>query len=247
MINFYLSKKACNTTTGTMYLKKFGSGKKGKCIQVFSDKANASGETEKEEKWLTPIEFESFSGKANCRDWKRTIKVGGQQLYSLFESKVLLCHAVSCSCGICTNDSSISGPIRPFVKYRRRKKDEIQAQNAYKKFLRLKPPTLPPSLFQAKGIAQMNGTSFANNSSTEAKNETDFNLINNSLGNFPQMKRKKDFNMPRQENNSKQYSSFQLPRVSKLISEVAQEMVSIEENTWEPLEQVIRFISIKLL
>jgi len=228
-----------------MYLKKFGSGKKGKCIQVLIDKANASGEIEKEEKWLTPIEFESFSGKANCRDWKRTIKVGGQQLYSLFETKVLLCHAVSCSCGICTNNSEISGPIRPFVKYRRRKKDEIQAQNAYKKFLRLKPPTLPGSLLQIKGMSQINGNSFASNSinnSLETQNETDFNLSNN-VGTFSKIKRQKETNSLRPETNFKQFNTLKLPKVSKLISEVAQEMASVEENTWEPLEQVNLFLS----
>jgi hypothetical protein len=226
-----------------MYLKKFGSGKKGKCIQVLIDKTNASGQTEKEEKWLTPIEFESFSGKANCRDWKRTIKVGGQQLYSLFEAKVLLCHAVSCSCGICTNNSEISGPIRPFVKYRRRKKDEIQAQNAYKKFLRLKPPTLPSSLLSLKGTQQQNGNGFGNinnNNSIDMKNENDFN----NMGHFSQTKRQRETNSLRQETYFKQSNSFKLPKVSKLISEVAQEMASVEEETWEPLEQVNKHLKI---
>ena len=61
---------------------------------------------------------------------------------TVFNSKILVCHAVSCSCSVCQNDNSVVGPIRPFIRYRRRKKDEILAENAYKKFLRLKPPTL---------------------------------------------------------------------------------------------------------
>ena len=36
---------------------------------------NESESIQKEEKWFTPIEFERYCGKENCRDWKRTIKV----------------------------------------------------------------------------------------------------------------------------------------------------------------------------
>ena len=91
---------------------------------------------------MTPIEFENYCGKGNCKDWKKTIKVGGQSILTLLESNVLLCHAVSCGCGICNENDSLVGPIVPFVRYRRRKKDEKQMVNAYKKFLNLKPPTL---------------------------------------------------------------------------------------------------------
>ena len=119
----------CNSIVATLHKKKFGSGGKGKCINL-------------DNKWLTPIEFEQYCGKGNCRDWKRTIKCGGQQLLTLLDNNVLLCHAVSCSCSVCSNDSNVVGPIRPFLRYRRRKRDEILAQNAYKKFLSLKPPTL---------------------------------------------------------------------------------------------------------
>lgn len=119
----------CNFIIGELHKKKFGSGSKGKCINV-----NGS--------WMTPAEFESYCGKAASKDWKRSIKCGGQTLLALIENNTLLCHAVSCSCATCSNDNSVIGPIRPFSKYRRRKKDEIQAQKAYKKFLSLKPPTL---------------------------------------------------------------------------------------------------------
>lgn len=218
-----------------MYLKKFGSGKKGKCIQIFIDKTKESGGIEKEEKWLTPIEFEAYSGKANCRDWKRTIKAGGQQLMALFDSKILLCHAVSCSCGICTNDSSQCGPVRPFVKYRRRKKDEIQAQNAYKKFLSLKPPTLPASLLEMKAL---NGGG-AENACGDGSGATGILAINSNNKHVPLTKKQIEINSPSKfEFFQQQFSESKLPKISKLISEVAQEMASVEENTWEPLEQV---------
>ena len=185
--------------------------------------SSGTGEPEKEEKWMSPIEFESFSGKANCRDWKRTIKVGGQQLIALFDSKVLLCHAVSCSCAICQNDSSVVGPIRPFVRCRRRKKDEIQAQNAYKKFLRLKPPTLPPAFLK-----------LANISESDAHHKKQKTLM-------PQFKQQKNTSHLPSLNTSmgaNPLATNKVPKVSKLISEVAQQMANVEEETWEPLEQV---------
>lgn len=113
----------CNSIVGLLHKKKFGSGSKGKCILV-------------NERWLTPNEFESHCGKGNCKDWKRTIKAGGQPLLSLVDNNTLTLHAVSCSCAACSNDSSLVGPIRPFMRSRRRKRDEIQA---FKKILSLKP------------------------------------------------------------------------------------------------------------
>lgn len=91
---------------------------------------------------MTPIEFETYCGKNNCRDWKRTIKVGGQCIITLLENNTLICHAVSCSCAVCNKNDTLQGPFRPFLRYRRRNKDQILAQNAFKKFLSLKPPTL---------------------------------------------------------------------------------------------------------
>ena len=224
-----------------MYLKKFGSGKKGKCIKILVDKTSGgttTGDVEKEEKWLTPIEFEAFSGKSNCRDWKRTIKVGGQQLITLFDSKILLCHAVSCSCAICQNDSSVVGPIRPFVKYRRRRKDEIQAQNAYKNFLRLKPPTFPPALMNLKNLNNSEVKEKPKTSSVQAKSPKNHNS-HNSHHNFENTN-------STHINKSVQLNPTKLPKMSKLISEVAQQMANVEENTWEPLEQVCS-IELKLL
>ena len=127
----------CNSIVGDLHKKKFGSGSKGKCIYVNS----MNGDVDGDRKWLTPIEFEHHCGKANCKDWKRSIKCGGQPLIKLIDDNILTCHALSCSCAICSNDNTVIGPIRPFARTRRRKQQEIQAQNAFKKFLSLKPPT----------------------------------------------------------------------------------------------------------
>ncbi|RNA43287.1 deformed epidermal autoregulatory factor 1 isoform X2 [Brachionus plicatilis] len=123
----------CNSVVAELHKKKFGSGGKGRCIRVSAEGAD---------KWMTPIEFETYCGKGNCRDWKRTLKAGGQQILAILDAGILTCHAVSCSCAVCNQNESLVGPIKPFMRYRRRKKDEIVAQNAFKKFLSLKPPTL---------------------------------------------------------------------------------------------------------
>lgn len=63
-------------------------------------------------------------------------------MMSLLKDDILTCHAASCSCGACNENEQVVGPIRAMVKMRRRNKDEILAQNAFKKFLSLKPPTI---------------------------------------------------------------------------------------------------------
>lgn len=113
----------CNSFIGELHKSKFGSGGKGNCIKVMVDsKDDETNEISQIEKWMTPIEFEMYCGKSNCRDWKRTIKVGGQSLITLMENDILICHAVSCSCAACNKNESLIGPIRPFMRYRRRKK-----------------------------------------------------------------------------------------------------------------------------
>lgn len=160
----------CNKIVGDLHKKKLGSGNKGRCIRVLMDN--------KEERWLTPIEFEAFCGKSNCKDWKKTIKAGGRQLLSLLESKVLMCHAVSCSCGICNENEILVGPIVPFIRYRRRKKAEKQMVNAYKKFLNLKPPTL----LYNQSLSNFN---IKNNNSTSSEhllNNLSSNQLEDQLG-----------------------------------------------------------------
>ena len=146
----------CNSIIGELHKKKFGSGGKGNCIRVDSkefpnDPNNTEdlnvqieekNKTRSAEKWMTPIEFENYCGKGNCKDWKRTLKVGGLPLVTLLENQILIVHAVCCSCSTCNLNEELVGPIKPFRSYTRRNKDEILAQNAFKKFLSLKPPTL---------------------------------------------------------------------------------------------------------
>lgn len=132
----------CNSYVAELHKNKFGSGGKGRCIKVVIETSDGASV----DKWMTPIEFETYCGKGNCRDWKRTLKAGGQQILAILDAGILTCHAVSCSCAVCNQNESLVGPIKPFMRYRRRKKDEIVAQNAFKKFLSLKPPTLMTDL-----------------------------------------------------------------------------------------------------
>jgi hypothetical protein len=45
------------------------------------DENGSTESIQKEEKWLTPIQFERYCGKENCRDWKRTIKVHSKYIF----------------------------------------------------------------------------------------------------------------------------------------------------------------------
>jgi hypothetical protein len=194
---------SCNFFVAELHKKKFGSGGKGHCIKYVtdsneggakpaesSDTAQRSGTAtagkKRVEKWFTPIEFEIFCGKGNCRDWKRTIKVGGQPLLALLEARILICHAVSCACGICNRNETLVGPIRPFMKYRRRNRDEILAQNAYKKFLSLKPPTLLHDTLSKFSSSIANNSNNNNNNSNSSSSSSNGSLLaSTSITNSP--------------------------------------------------------------
>ena len=60
-----------------------------------------------EDKWCTPIEFESLAGRASCKDWKRSIRFHGLHLQKLIEDQYLTLHAISCTCGICCGDETL--------------------------------------------------------------------------------------------------------------------------------------------
>ncbi|XP_076445552.1 deformed epidermal autoregulatory factor 1 homolog isoform X2 [Babylonia areolata] len=100
----------CKNTNGELYKAKFGSGGRGKCIK------NAEG-------WYTPNEFEALAGRASSKDWKRSIRYGGRTLQCLIEDGILQPHATSCTCAACCDDDAVTGPVRLFVPYKRRKKD----------------------------------------------------------------------------------------------------------------------------
>ncbi|XP_025097839.1 deformed epidermal autoregulatory factor 1 homolog isoform X2 [Pomacea canaliculata] len=111
----------CKTTNGELYKAKFGSGGRGKCIKG------------SDEMWYTPNEFEALAGRASSKDWKRSIRYGGRTLQCLIEDGILQPHATSCTCAACCDDdavvSNITGPVRLFVPYKRRKKDS-ESDNA---------------------------------------------------------------------------------------------------------------------
>ncbi|MEQ2208943.1 Deformed epidermal autoregulatory factor 1, partial [Xenoophorus captivus] len=53
------------------------------------------------QQWFTPTEFEALAGRASSKDWKRSIRYAGRPLLCLIQT----------------------GPVRLFVPYKRRKKD----------------------------------------------------------------------------------------------------------------------------
>lgn len=100
----------CKTTNAELHRNKLGSGARGECIKY-------------KEKWFTPSEFEIFCGRGSSKDWKRSIKYGGRSLQSLIDDGLLRPHATNCSCNVCCDDVSGSGPVRLFTPYKRRKRN----------------------------------------------------------------------------------------------------------------------------
>ncbi|XP_058859216.1 deformed epidermal autoregulatory factor 1 homolog isoform X2 [Acipenser ruthenus] len=100
----------CRNTSGMLYKNRLGSGGKGRCIKHGSN-------------WYTPTEFEGMSGRASSKDWKRSIRYAGRPVQCLIQEGILNPHAASCTCAACCDDLSLTGPVRLFVPYKRRKKD----------------------------------------------------------------------------------------------------------------------------
>ncbi|XP_076847035.1 deformed epidermal autoregulatory factor 1 homolog isoform X2 [Brachyhypopomus gauderio] len=139
----------CRNTSGMLYKNRLGSGGKGHCI-----KHNG--------KWYTPTEFEGLAGRASSKDWKRSIRYAGRPLQCLIQERILNPHAASCTCAACCDDPtmskdgafggdsiSMSGPVRLFVPYKRRKKESEPPGSPDKK-------EAPP----AKSIALAPGATF---------------------------------------------------------------------------------------
>ena len=61
-----------------------------------------------DDQWFTPTEFEQFSGRGACKDWKRSIRYAGQTLHRLIDDGIIAPHAVSCTCGICCGEEMVS-------------------------------------------------------------------------------------------------------------------------------------------
>eukprot|EP00066_Takifugu_rubripes_P016621 XP_011605887.1 PREDICTED: deformed epidermal autoregulatory factor 1 homolog isoform X6 [Takifugu rubripes] len=139
----------CRNASGVLYKSRLGSGGKGRCIRH-------------NQQWFTPTEFEGLAGRASSKDWKRSIRYAGRPLLCLIQERILNPHAASCTCAACCDDLSecpkdaespvaenitMTGPIRLFVPYKRRKKDESAVL----------PPKKPPA---PKNITLAPGTTF---------------------------------------------------------------------------------------
>ncbi|XP_054775021.2 deformed epidermal autoregulatory factor 1 homolog isoform X1 [Lytechinus pictus] len=104
----------CRNNGAELFKSKLGSGGRGKCVRY-------------NDQWYTPSEFESLCGRGNSKDWKRSIRFGGRTLQCLIEESIIQPHAASCTCASCCDDDGVSGPVRLFVPYKRRKKDERES------------------------------------------------------------------------------------------------------------------------
>ncbi|XP_023202150.1 deformed epidermal autoregulatory factor 1 homolog [Xiphophorus maculatus] len=115
----------CRNTSGVLYKNRLGSGGKGRCIKH-------------NQQWFAPTEFEALAGRASSKDWKRSIRYAGRPLLCLIQEHILNPHAASCTCAACCDDLThspkdgdsvtpenitMTGPVRLFVPYKRRKKD----------------------------------------------------------------------------------------------------------------------------
>ncbi|XP_004717254.3 deformed epidermal autoregulatory factor 1 homolog [Echinops telfairi] len=100
----------CRNISGTLYKNRLGSGGRGRCIK-------------QGENWYSPTEFEAMAGRASSKDWKRSIRYAGRPLQCLIQDGILNPHAASCTCAACCDDMSLSGPVRLFVPYKRRRRE----------------------------------------------------------------------------------------------------------------------------
>ncbi|XP_072016171.1 deformed epidermal autoregulatory factor 1 homolog isoform X2 [Amphiura filiformis] len=118
-INMPILPVRCRNKSAELHKHRLGSGGKGRCVRF-------------EGNWYTPSGFESLCGRGNSKDWKRSIRYGGRTLFCLIEEGILTPHAASCTCASCCDDESVvgsdsnvqSGPVRLFVPYKRRKRNE---------------------------------------------------------------------------------------------------------------------------
>uniref|UniRef100_A0A8D0GE64 DEAF1 transcription factor n=1 Tax=Sphenodon punctatus TaxID=8508 RepID=A0A8D0GE64_SPHPU len=110
----------CRNTSGILYKNRIGSGGRGRCIK-------------QGENWYSPSEFEAMAGRASSKDWKRSIRYAGRPLQCLIHDGILNPHAASCTCAACCDDMTLSGPVRLFVPYKRRKKENEMPTTPVKK------------------------------------------------------------------------------------------------------------------
>ncbi|XP_058502219.1 deformed epidermal autoregulatory factor 1 homolog isoform X3 [Solea solea] len=119
----------CRNTSGVLYKNRLGSGGKGRCIKH-------------NQQWFTPTEFEGLAGRASSKDWKRSIRYAGRPLLCLIQ-----CPKDGDT--LAAENITMTGPVRLFVPYKRRKKD-------------IDPPIIPAKkeLPVTKSITLSPGTTF---------------------------------------------------------------------------------------
>uniref|UniRef100_A0A663M0P8 Deformed epidermal autoregulatory factor 1 homolog n=1 Tax=Athene cunicularia TaxID=194338 RepID=A0A663M0P8_ATHCN len=110
----------CRNISGVLYKNRLGSGGRGRCIKQGDN-------------WYSPTEFEAMAGRASSKDWKRSIRYAGRPLQCLIHDGILNPHAASCTCAACCDDMTLSGPVRLFVPYKRRKKENEMPATPVKK------------------------------------------------------------------------------------------------------------------
>uniref|UniRef100_H2YK70 Deformed epidermal autoregulatory factor 1 n=1 Tax=Ciona savignyi TaxID=51511 RepID=H2YK70_CIOSA len=99
----------CRKNRALLDKRKLGSGQRGKCI-LFN------------KKWMTPSQFEVECGLSMSKDWKRSIRYGGNTVQKLINEGLLRPHSAVCTCAVCSDDNSVTCPIRLFQPYKRRKR-----------------------------------------------------------------------------------------------------------------------------
>uniref|UniRef100_A0AAQ4PSR4 DEAF1 transcription factor n=1 Tax=Gasterosteus aculeatus aculeatus TaxID=481459 RepID=A0AAQ4PSR4_GASAC len=119
----------CRNTSGVLYKARLGSGGKGRCIRH-------------NQQWFSPTEFEALAGRASSKDWKRSIRYAGRPLLCLIQGP-------KDGETLEAENISMTGPVRLFVPYKRRKKDNEP--------LVASPKKEPPA---AKNITLTPGTTF---------------------------------------------------------------------------------------
>ncbi|KFP44556.1 Deformed epidermal autoregulatory factor 1, partial [Chlamydotis macqueenii] len=100
----------CRNISGILYKNRLGSGGRGRCIKQGDN-------------WYSPTD----------KDGKRSIRYAGRPLQCLIHDGILNPHAASCTCAACCDDMTLSGPIRLFVPYKRRKKENEMPATPVKK------------------------------------------------------------------------------------------------------------------
>ncbi|KAI4785145.1 hypothetical protein KUCAC02_037939, partial [Chaenocephalus aceratus] len=94
------------------------------------------------QQWYTPTEFEGLAGRASSKDWKRSIRYAGRPLLCLIQ-------CAKDEEPLVAENISMTGPVRLFVPYKRRKKDSDSLVVSPKK-----------DLSSAKNITLSPGTTF---------------------------------------------------------------------------------------